>query len=359
MITSNGIHTACYLYVTVILFIIQCNIQYTQSFSSGFTGSSLRAHSSLRLQRALSTNSLLPHFNKQSLSQTALFRKKDAAIDPYEAMAQPVSNGLLHIKIKGKVLNLWGVFTAFVLTAFAVVVLPFMIIFAKLADVRGNGKRRRFLDWLIHWWAKMSLRVSLCQPTIYGLENLPPYDEVVVYVPNHTSFFDILLLSGFVPRPFKYLSKEEILKIPIVGLSMKLAKHVFLKRNNIRSTIEVADQCVQRLLDGNSMVLFAEGTRSQDGSLKKFKKGAFQFAKDAKVRVVPISIGNLHRWMPPSALLPLAPIRHTFITIHPPIETIDRKIKDIRNDCFEAVNSGLPKYQQYDKKALPQDPSIS
>lgn len=190
------------------------------------------------------------------------------------------------------------------------------------------------------------MKTTLCTPKLYGIENLPPADEVVVYVPNHTSFFDILVLSGFIPRPFKYLSKAEILNIPFVGFTMKLARHVFLKRNDLRSTMEVADKCVERLREGNSMVLFAEGTRSNDGSLKNFKKGVFQMAKEAGVRIVPISIGNLHRWMPSSALLPLAPIRHVYIKIHPPVETGDRKIKEIKNDCFDAVNSGLPLYQQ-------------
>ena len=69
-------------------------------------------------------------------------------------------------------------------------------------------------------------------------------------------------------------------------------------------------------------------------------------AKEAGVRIVPVSIGNLHRWMPASALLPLAPIKHVYIKIHPPIETLDRSIKSIKDDCFDAVNSGLPKYQQ-------------
>eukprot|EP00597_Dinobryon_sp_UTEXLB2267_P013392 CAMPEP_0170107004 /NCGR_PEP_ID=MMETSP0020_2-20130122/5724_1 /TAXON_ID=98059 /ORGANISM="Dinobryon sp., Strain UTEXLB2267" /LENGTH=237 /DNA_ID=CAMNT_0010331465 /DNA_START=280 /DNA_END=991 /DNA_ORIENTATION=- len=161
-------------------------------------------------------------------------------------------------------------------------------------------------------------------------------------VPNHTSYFDILLLSGFVPRPFKYLSKSEILDIPVVGTGMRLAKHVFLKRNDIRSTIEVADTCVQRLQDGNSMVLFAEGTRSLDGTLKKFKKGAFQMAKAAGVPVVPVSIGNLHRWMPPFSILPLAPIRHTYIKVHPAIDTTNKSVREIKKLCFEAVNSGLP-----------------
>ena len=109
----------------------------------------------------------------------------------------------------------------------------------------------------------------------YGVDNLPAIDETVMYVPNHTSFFDILALSGFIPRPMKYLSKAEILLIPIVGVSMKMARHVFLKRNDLRSTMEVAETSVERLREGNSMVLFAEGTRSPDGALRKFKKGMF------------------------------------------------------------------------------------
>lgn len=187
---------------------------------------------------------------------------------------------------------------------------------------------------------------------VVGLEHLPPPGEPVVYVPNHTTFFDILLLSGFVPRPFKYLSKSEILDIPIVGLGMKLAKHVFLKRNDLQSTIEVADQCVQRLRDGNSMVLFAEGTRSLDGSLKPFKKGAFQMAKSAGVRVVPVSIGHLHRWMPASAVLPLGRIRHTVIRIHPPIDFVGKTVRVVKNECFQAVNSGLPDYQQFREEGV-------
>ena len=71
--------------------------------------------------------------------------------------------------------------------------------------------------------------------------------QTVVYVPNHTSFIDILVMSGFVPRPFKYLSKSEIMDIPVIGWAMKLAKHVFLKRDDIRSTLEVTDSCVERV----------------------------------------------------------------------------------------------------------------
>eukprot|EP01036_Dinobryon_divergens_P030382 gene30383-39620_t len=89
------------------------------------------------------------------------------------------------------------------------------------------------------------------------------------------------------------------------------------------------------------MVLFAEGTRSLDGSLKKFKKGAFQMAKAAGVPVVPVSIGNLYRWMPPFSILPLAPIRHTYIQIHPAINTTDKSVREIKKLCFEIKMSPM------------------
>ena len=87
---------------------------------------------------------------------------------------------------------------------------------------------------------------------------------------------------------------------------------------------------MKRLMDKNSMALFAEGTRSDDGRLGPFKKGAFQMAKQAGVKIIPVSIGNLHRWMPKNALLPLAPITDVYIKIHPAIETADRPITKIR-----------------------------
>lgn len=263
-----------------------------------------------------------------------------------EHMERPLAPNPLSIKVKGKTLTPWGLLYAASILFYAIIVLPFMSIGAFLCDTFGDKKRRITLDWIVHIWAHLSMSSVFFQPKVMGIEHLPPKNETVMYVPNHTSFMDILVLSGFVPRPFKYLSKIEIKNIPIIGLGMKLAKHVFLKRDDLQNAFECNEICTQRLLDGNSMVLFAEGTRSIDGRLKTFKKGAFQMAKKAGVRIVPVSLGNLHRWMPPSALLPLAPMRNVFIQIHPPIETAGRPVSEIRRECFEAVNSGLPDYQK-------------
>jgi 1-acyl-sn-glycerol-3-phosphate acyltransferase len=82
-----------------------------------------------------------------------------------------------------------------------------MTILAGACDLFGDAKRRKLLDWVVHWWAKLAMTSCLFFPKVVGVENLPPANETVMYVPNHTSFMDILVLSGFVPRPFKYLSK--------------------------------------------------------------------------------------------------------------------------------------------------------
>lgn len=170
-----------------------------------------------------------------------------------------------HIRVKGKILNLWGVFQALVSMIVAAAVIPPMAILAVYSDLTGRGKvstvsqrsshslmlcvgqQRRPLDWMVHHWARISLLACFSRIRVFGVENLPPCDEAVIYVPNHTSFLDILALSGFVPRPFKYLSKAEILKIPVVGWGMQMAKHVFLKRNDIQSTIQCSETCLERV----------------------------------------------------------------------------------------------------------------
>jgi|TARA_B100000513_G_scaffold126105_1_gene56001 1-acyl-sn-glycerol-3-phosphate acyltransferase len=83
---------------------------------------------------------------------------------------------------------------------------------------------------------------------VEGLENLPPPDETVMYVPNHTSFLDIFALSGYLPRRFKYISKIEILRIPLIGWAMRFARHIAIRRTDRASqlaTFKEAVACLQ------------------------------------------------------------------------------------------------------------------
>merc|ERR1719326_16851 len=102
---------------------------------------------------------------------------------------------------------------------------------------------------------------------VVGLENLPKGTQNALYVPNHTSFMDILTMTAFVPRPMKYVSKAQILKIPFIGWPMRLAGHIALRTESRRSQLETFKQTVASLRAGNSVITFPEGGRSPTGVL--------------------------------------------------------------------------------------------
>lgn len=132
-----------------------------------------------------------------------------------------------------------------------------------------------------------------------------------------------------------------------MGWAMRLAGHVTIRRASKKSQLETFKQAIWNLQNGNTLVAFAEGTRTRDGHLKRFKKGPFTMAKTSKVRVVPVSICNLWKWMPTAALMPLGRPNDVIVKIHPPISTDDLTTDEIMTKTFAAVNNGLPEYQKY------------
>ena len=106
-------------------------------------------------------------------------------------------------------------------------------------------------------------------------------------VSNHESFVDILLISHL-PTEMKWMSKIEILKIPLVGWMMRLARDIPLDRGD--STSGAARSASRERLDTNvSVMIFPEGTRSKTGELRKFRAGAFNLAIEAQVPILPLA----------------------------------------------------------------------
>ncbi|KAL5996953.1 1-acyl-sn-glycerol-3-phosphate acyltransferase lpat1, chloroplastic [Asimina triloba] len=151
-----------------------------------------------------------------------------------------------------------------------------------------------------------------------GLENLPPSDNPAVYVSNHQSFLDIytLLTLG---RTFKFISKTGVFVIPIVGWAMFLMGLIPLRRMDSSSRLECLKRCMDLVRNGASVFFFPEGTRSRDGKLGAFKKGAFSVAAKTRVPVVPITLMGTGNLMPAGRedLLNTGSVR---VVIHKPIE---------------------------------------
>lgn len=150
--------------------------------------------------------------------------------------------------------------------------------------------RRYALSFVNDVWAICSTS-PFVKITVEGREHLPKQDEPAVYVANHASFMDIFSLFHL-KRPFKFISKTSNFIIPIIGWSMFLTGHVPLKRTDRRSQMETLKICRETLQKNGSVLFFPEGTRSKDGSMAEFKKGAFSVAAKEKVPIVPITIVN-------------------------------------------------------------------
>lgn len=126
--------------------------------------------------------------------------------------------------------------------------------------------------------------------TLHGRENLPQAGEPpVVMVANHQSAADIwaLYLTG---AQFRWLSKDAVFKVPLIGLAMRWAGYVPIARGRHGSHAAAMRASAAWIRRGVSMVFFPEGTRSEDGRLREFKIGAFRLAVDEKVDVLPILI---------------------------------------------------------------------
>ena len=146
-------------------------------------------------------------------------------------------------------------------------------------------------------WAKTILWGTGVKVQILGLSNIDR-KKAYIFIPNHLSFFDIFSLLACLSVDFKFVPKEELIRIPILGWSMKRAGYISIDRSSPAKARRILEQAVERIKRGTSLVMFAEGTRGYDGRLQPLKRGAFQLAMASGVPVVPVAIKGTREIMP-------------------------------------------------------------
>ena len=149
------------------------------------------------------------------------------------------------------------------------------------------------------------------------MRHLDPGNVPVVFVANHQSMFDILALLACLPLDFKFVVKKELMAVPLWGFAMKKAGYIFIDREDSRKNRELIRETVLKIQQGSSVLFFAEGTRSEDGRLAPFKRGAFFLASQSGRDVVPLVIQGSRLVLPKKSLR----IRsgHISVTILPPV----------------------------------------
>lgn len=128
-----------------------------------------------------------------------------------------------------------------------------------------------------------------------GIENIPP--GACIFAANHASNLDGVILLPAIPRRISLVAKRELFRLPVLGLGMRQAGFVAVDRAGKQAAAGVAT-AVNTLKQGLSVFIFPEGTRSPDGRLRPFKKGAFAMAIEARAPIVPVAIAGTHRLLP-------------------------------------------------------------
>jgi len=187
-------------------------------------------------------------------------------------------------------------------------------------------------------WAKAVLWAAGVRVEIEGLENLRTREPQIV-ISNHQSWFDVFALAAHLPVRYRFVAKKELGDIPIFGRAWMACGHVAVDRGNREAAIEALDQAWREIHEEKlTMVLFPEGTRSPDGKLKAFKKGAFVLAVQGQVPLVPIAVLGSRAVMPKGSVK----VRRGPITLRigKPIPTEGSTIRDrnrLLRESWEAI----------------------
>lgn len=192
----------------------------------------------------------------------------------------------------------------------------------KDGDIQARDK---IVDSVVGPWARKLVKLSGTTVTVQGMEHIKQ-DKPLLIVANHQSNFDIPILLGYVDMPKGFIAKVELETFPVVNRWMRLMQCVFMDRNDMRQSAKSIMQGIKNLKKGYTMVVFPEGTRSEDGSLLEFKPGALKLATKSGVNVLPITISGSKDIMTKGSKR-IKPAQVT-LTISEPIEITDALKQD-------------------------------
>ena len=151
-------------------------------------------------------------------------------------------------------------------------------------------------------WSRTLLSVCGVRVVLENEEVIDP-ERAQILVANHESWFDVLALAGHLPGGYRFVAKKEIEKAPLFGPSLRRCGHIYIDREDRAKALESLARAREILeKERPTVIMFPEGTRSRDGRLQRFKKGAFVLGIQTGVEVVPAAIVGSREVMPKGTL---------------------------------------------------------
>ena len=166
-------------------------------------------------------------------------------------------------------------------------------------------------------WARLNSWATPMLVQVAGRENIDKTQSYVI-VSNHQSQYDIFVLYGWLGIDFKWVMKQELRRVPALGVACEKIGHIFIDRSNTAAALRSLDEAKSKVVNGTSVIFFPEGTRSRNVQLGRFKKGAFRMALDLGIPILPVTISGTRDILPTQSI-DLFPGRAR-MTIHPPVD---------------------------------------
>ena len=206
--------------------------------------------------------------------------------------------------------------------------------------------RSAWVDRIARAWARVCLWPSGVQLEVRGRERPDPTASYVV-VSNHQSTFDIMSHFIALPVPIRFLAKKELFSTPLLGWALKAMDMVPVDRGSRSSYRSVEEGALRVARLGKSIIVYPEGTRTVDGDLLPFKKGAFAIAIRTGLPVLPTPISGADRaWKAKHKVIDGGPIT---IVVGDPIPTeglTDGDVEDLRDKVKQVIQHTLDELEK-------------
>ncbi|MBE5881328.1 MAG: 1-acyl-sn-glycerol-3-phosphate acyltransferase [Lachnospiraceae bacterium] len=214
------------------------------------------------------------------------------------------------------------------LILFLVLTIPIMVV-EWVINKFNPGLRRKTSNAIVKWGLGVCVFLAGTKITTIGIENIPK-DRAVLYVGNHRSYFDILLLAMHAPGPISFLAKKEMLRYPLLCHWMMLIDSTFIDRSDIKQGLKVILKNIELLKEGVSVSVFPEGTRNKtDEILLPFHDGSFKMAEKSKCPIVIVTYNNTRNIF--EAHMPRVEKQHIIMEFSKPFYMSDLSPEDRRH----------------------------
>ena len=223
---------------------------------------------------------------------------------------------------------------AFAITIITIILFTPIGFFLFILSFLGLRKPMAWVTYKIaQCWARIIIFITGCTMTVEGRE-LIPSGGGICFVSNHVGLFDIVLALAYAGQPFGFIAKKELLLVPFINMWIYILGGLFIDRKNIRKAIKTISRGIEKIQNGENMLIFPEGTRSKGRGLLPFRSGAVRLATHSLAPIVPIAITGSYEVFEKNYRVNAVPVRIVFC---PPLITAEMDHDERRNRLADNV----------------------